>query len=1295
MGERARTGNERGLSCRIDQQRNRCVRLLTCIIIAGVFVRIAPARAIPLDLETLTGQQAEQMMNDGQLTSVELVQLYMERIEALNKRGPGLNAVAQYNPNVFQEAAASDARRAANALLGPADGLPILLKDLIDATPMYTSAGNYSLRQSFPPTDSGIVKKLREHGVVILGKLGLTEFANSFGSQPSGFSNLTGQVINAIDADQNPSGSSSGSGAAGAAALAMLTIGTETSGSIISPSSAQGIVGLRPTVGLVAGYGIAPISASQDIAGPMVRTVADAAMTMQSIAGPDPDADAEYVAIFGANYLATGVIPTPPGTVPDYMSALDLNFVQGKRIGYNGTLAPGNALQIAFDALTAAGAIMVLRPQTTVGSMPSLPAGYEQHKTIDEYYKRLGPSVPVHTLVEEIAANNAEAQQALKFGNNSHLNASASDITPGGANETTYRTNLPLRKAAWHKAIDDMLNNETPGDPSDDFIAILGSAPSSPQAGYPQITIPMGYNTTTRRTVNVSVTAGPYKERDLIGIAYVIEQATHLRQPASMVNPSMYRCAHTVPAPPFAARGHCNPDYDAIMAMLGGTPVLLPFSLETESAQSLAARMDAHTLTAEQLVKAYLYRIALSNAEGPAIQAVRDINTDAINEAKALDIERANTGSRGPLMGIPVLLDDSIDVASLATTGGSIALQDSIPAGDSTITAKLKAAGAIVLGKTNITELGGLFDTNLPDGYSSLGGQVLVPSDTDKSPAGSSGGAAAAAAAGLAALTVGLETSTDTAELIGPAGVAGVVGLKSTVGLVSRAGILPVAKSQDAPGPIGRTVYDVAVALEEIAGPDPDDPATAGAPIAPDYTTDLVPTALQGKRIAVISSTTAPYPAMVSAVQTAGATVVVKTIPTPTPNPASIVASEFKRDLNLYLSSIPAGPSAHSLQEIIDYNIANPVEGLKYQQGLLLAAAAIDLTDPPTAATYAANLAAGKASNAAVIDGILNNGTPADPSDDFDAIMVPNGNAIAGFADRAGYPVLTIPAGYGATASGAGHNPIGVTFIGTAFSEAELLADAYALEQATNVRLAPSFTNPSMWRCVPGSTFFTGELCNPGDRLLVPSPTDTPTETPTETAIPTPTDTPTATVTDTATETPTATPADTATATATATATVTATATASATSTATDTPIPPTATSTPVPPTSTATNTAVPPTNTRTGTHTQTSTRTGTATSTATSSRTPIPPTATRTATSTRTSTRTPTPTPPPPQPCPGDVDGDGHIGGNDVALVTRALFSSPGRPRWNPDADLDHNGVVDTTDLFIVVESLVDPHCQ
>ena len=177
---------------------------------------------------------------------------------------------------------------------------------------------------------------------------------------------------------------------------------------------------------------------------------------------------------------------------------------------------------------------------------------------------------------------------------------------------------------------------------------------------------------------------------------------------------------------------------------LVGTAPSIPFQLEMESAKSLQDKMTAGTVSSETLTKAYLARIALSNAEGPAIQAVRVLNSAAIDAAKAMDAERATSGVRGPLHGVPVLLDDTIDVAGLPTTGGSIALQHSMPTSDSKIVAKLRAAGAVVLGKTNVSEFGGMFDSNMPEAYSSLAGQVLLPSDTDNNSGGSSAGAAAA-----------------------------------------------------------------------------------------------------------------------------------------------------------------------------------------------------------------------------------------------------------------------------------------------------------------------------------------------------------------------------------------------------------------------------------------------------------------------------------------------------------------------------------------------------------------------
>jgi Asp-tRNA(Asn)/Glu-tRNA(Gln) amidotransferase A subunit family amidase len=1068
-------------------------RLLVCSLIALSAADSVHAKGgKPLDLEKLTAPEARALMESGQLTSVELTKAYIKRIEALNKRGPGLNAVSQLNAKALEEARILDLERKRGIVRSPAHGMPVLLKDLIDVKGMYTSNGNYSLRNSFPQSDSGVAEKLRERGVVILGKLGLSEYANFFGNQPSGFSNLTGQVLHGLDADQNPSGSSSGSGTAGAAALSLLTIGTETSGSIISPARAQGLVGLRPTVGLVPGVGIGPISASQDTAGPMDRTVTNAAYTLTAIAGQDPESS--YDGLWGLTPEQDDiVIPPAPDTVPDYLSALDLGFVAGKRIGYNGDLVNATTgektpLGEAYDALVAAGAILVLRPVLSPALV--LPTGsilnWEARRDINRYYANLGPDAPIKSLDEELAKNAEESAQALKFGNATHTNVNTFIITDfvGGPTTTDpsntvandYKNALLQGKIIAHASIDRLLQNDTPDDPSDDFIAILGTAPNGPRAGYPQITLPMGYNATQRRTVDVNLYGTAYSERDLLGVAYVIEQATLKRQTASAVNPSLYRCAKTEPRPPFASRGDCNPDYDYAMYQAGGQPPELPFALELESVAGLQAKLTAGTLTSEALTKAYLARIALTNAEGPAVQAVRSLNQDAVKEAKALDKERAKKGPRGPLHGIPVLVDDSIDVRKLPTTAGSIALQDSYPRTDSTVVAKLKLAGAIILGKTNVTELNSVFDANMPEGYSSLGGQVLLPSDTDKTPAGSSAGSAAATASGLAAMTIGLETAPEGAQLIGPASVAGVVGLKPTVGRVSRKGILPVAKSQDSPGPIARTVYDAALQLQAIAGSDPGDPATVGAPPVPDYLAGLSTSALVGKKVAIVASTVVPYQTAVSTLTLLGAIPVEITLGTPSPNPPSIVLRELQRDLDAYLAGT-GGAGPKTLSGIVDYNTDNPVEGLKYQQGQLLEALVADLS------AYESDKVAGQTATRALIDGILSNGT-ADPSDDFDVVMVPAGNALIGHADRAGYPLLTVPAGEGT--GNAGRNPIGVTFVGGAFSEAKLLAAGYALEQGgTYQRRAPSVTNPSMYRCVPGSAFFSGELCHPGDRLLV------------------------------------------------------------------------------------------------------------------------------------------------------------------------------------------------------------------
>jgi len=286
------------------------------------------------------------------------------------------------------------------------------------------------------------------------------------------------------------------------------------------------------------------------------------------------------------------------------------------------------------------------------------------------------------------------------------------------------------------------------------------------------------------------------------------------------------------------------------------------------------------------------------------------------------------------------------------------------------------------------------------------------------------------------------------------------------------------------------------MALNVLAGPDPSDPATAGQPSTlPDYTAGLSTTALSGKKIAVVSSTTVPYPTAVSELATLGATTTVVT-PGAATKAASVLPYEFHRDLDTYLSSAPEG-TAKSLQQVIEYNSANATEGLKFQQNGLLAAEATETTNPTTTATYEENLSKGQAEDRAVIDNIINNGTPSETGDDYAGLMVPSASALVGIADRAGYPVLTVPAGFAVQNSSTGGDPIGVVFIDTAYSEAQLLDDGFALEEGLKARQtgpeymkpsnpalngSPSQTNQSLWRCLTGSSFYKPYDCNVGEK---------------------------------------------------------------------------------------------------------------------------------------------------------------------------------------------------------------------
>ena len=273
----------------------------------------------------------------------------------------------------------------------------------------------------------------------------------------------------------------------------------------------------------------------------------------------------------------------------------------------------------------------------------------------------------------------------------------------------------------------------------------------------------------------------------------------------------------------------------------------LLIDLETAGVADVQQAMDGGTLTAERLVRAYLDRIARYD---PLVHAVRCIAPDALDQARALDAERAATGPRGPLHGVPVLVKDNIDVAGLPTTAGSVALRDNVPGGDAVLITLLREAGAVILGKTNLTEFANFMAREMPSGYSSLGGQVQNPYDTTITPCGSSSGSGAAAALGLATLTIGTETD---GSILCPASMQGVVGVKPTVGLVSRTGIIPIAPSQDTAGPMTRTVHDAAVMLTAMAASDDLDPVTTvlGRPVPVDFADQLGSVVLQGLRLAV------------------------------------------------------------------------------------------------------------------------------------------------------------------------------------------------------------------------------------------------------------------------------------------------------------------------------------------------------------------------------------------------------------------------------------------------------------
>lgn len=475
-------------------------------------------------------------------------------------------------------------------------------------------------------------------------------------------------------------------------------------------------------------------------------------------------------------------------------------------------------------------------------------------------------------------------------------------------------------------------------------------------------------------------------------------------------------------------------------------------SAGTATARNLSQALAAGTLTAAELTDFYLARIDRLN---PGVHAVITVGHDAAAEAAASDARRLTGAALGPLDGIPVLIKDNIGAAGLPATAGSPALQRAAAA-DAFLVGRLRAAGAVILGKANLSEWANFRSRPSSSGLSTLGGQAVNPHGTGRSPSGSSSGSAVAVAAGLAAAAVGSETD---GSIVSPAGACGVVGIKPTLGLVSRTGIVPISAAQDTAGPMTRTVADAAVLLTAMAGPDPADPATAAAAgHATDYATFLDPAALDGARLGVWRAGSAPadaatvaiLEAALAAMRRRGAQIIDPVELADSEKMAepefAAMTHEFKHDINAYLASLD-GDHPADLAGLIAFNNRNAAEVLNhFGQELFEAAEATsgDLGDADyVEARSAASRIARSGLDAALGDYNLDavialTGHPAWLTDHV--LGDYHGWGTSGPAAVSGYPSITVPAGL---VSGL---PVGLSFIGPAWSEPRLIALAYAFE---------------------------------------------------------------------------------------------------------------------------------------------------------------------------------------------------------------------------------------------------------
>lgn len=464
----------------------------------------------------------------------------------------------------------------------------------------------------------------------------------------------------------------------------------------------------------------------------------------------------------------------------------------------------------------------------------------------------------------------------------------------------------------------------------------------------------------------------------------------------------------------------------------------------------LQEKLQNGEITSKDLVMMYMNRIGQLDEN---IHSVLELNPDALHIAAALDAEREEQGPRSPLHGIPILLKDNIDTGDkMQTTAGSLALKNHCAQKDSFVASQLRQAGAVILGKTNMTEWANFMTEGMPSGYSSRGGRTLNPYGPGKfDVGGSSAGSGAAIAANFAAAAIGTETS---GSILSPASQNSLVGIKPTVGLVSRTGIIPIAHSQDTAGPMARTVKDAALLLNVLAVPDENDPITMTNKDlrGKDFTVFLDEAGLEGTRIGIARETYFDYLSSeklsvmnkaVNDLKELGAEVVDEVVIPSTKEEWSrdVLTYEFKADLNAYLRTVAPHLNIRTLSDVIHFNENNSEKCLKYGQSILIEAEETsgNLTEMAYISALEKDIYFSREKG---IDYVMK-------EHHLDAIVFPN-NYGAGIPAKAGYPSITVPAGY--TPEG---EPVGITFTGLAYSEPHLIKLAYAFEHATRHRKAP------------------------------------------------------------------------------------------------------------------------------------------------------------------------------------------------------------------------------------------------